>query len=300
MDTLGWLMLPFAGVFGAIIGSFLNAFIYRWPLRISLWKRRRSFCPLCKHDIAWYDNIPILSYLLLLGRCRHCRGRIHPRYMAVEIITAGLFILIYYQEMLLNCDYRGPRGEPPFDWLTLCVHLAFISALIGASFVDCLVMRLPNEITVTGSLLAPLLCLLIPRLHPAAAEVSGYWRLDALLAAFAGMLAAAGALWFIGVAGEAILKKPAMGFGDVKLMCMVGGVLGVQRAVLAILLAALIGALIGSVNLMLTGRHKIPFGPFLVAGSIMSLIWGPALISGYLALVSGYAPAPAYLSPVPW
>lgn len=297
---LRWLLLPFAGVFGAVIGSFLNAFIYRWPLRISMWKRSRSFCPLCKHNLAWYDNIPILSYLALLGRCRYCRGRIHPRYIVVELITTALFLLVYYQEAILNFGRLSPHGAPVFNWGTTGIHVAFVAALIGASFIDCLVMRLPNEITIGGMILAPLLSLLVPALHPTASEISGIVRVDALFSSFLGMLAGGVTLWIIGVAGEAVLKKPAMGFGDVKLMAFVGGILGWDRALMAIVLGAMIGAIVGGVNLAITGKHKVPFGPFLVAGTIVSMIWGPAIVAWYMALVTGLPIRTPYRVPLPW
>lgn len=298
--VLRWMLLPFVGVLGAITGSFLNAFIYRWPMRISLWKRARSFCPACKHQLAWYDNIPLVSYLLLLGRCRYCRTPIHWRYPVVELITTGLFLLVYYQEMILNFGRVAPRGGPVFTWPVTAVHLVFIAALIGASFIDCIVMRLPNEITVGGAMLAPFLSVIVPRLHLEAPDLSGIWRLDALFSSLLGMIAGAAILWLIGLAGEAVLKKQAMGFGDVKLMALVGGLLGWLPALMTIVMGAMIGAAVGGINLALTGKHKVPFGPFLVAGCIVTMVWGPWLLNLYLGFIQGYEPALPYLVPLPW
>ena len=107
-------------------------------------------------------------------------------------------------------------------------------------------------------------------------------------------------MWIIGLVGEAVLKKQAMGFGDVKLMALVGGLLGWQAALMTIVSGAMIGAAVGGINLALTGKHKIPFGPFLVAGTVVTMIWGPWLLSLYLRLVLGYTPTLPYLVPLPW
>ena len=291
---LRFVLLVFAGILGAIMGSFLNAFIYRWPLRISMWKRKRSFCPACKHDLAWYDNIPILSYLMLLGRCRYCKARIHPRYLIVEVLTAGLFLLVFYQEAVLNYGTLSSWHAPYFSYPKIALHLALVAALVGIAFVDCLVTRIPNEITIPGVIIAPIVSVIWPELHAEMFRITGMLRLDALLNSLAGILISGGLLWLLGLVGEAMLKKPAMGFGDVKMMALVGGLLGFPTALLAIAFSAVLGAVVGAINLLVTGSHRIPFGPFLAIGTTFTMLWGPQMVYMYMAWVMGDAPPPPF------
>ncbi|HHN46073.1 MAG TPA: prepilin peptidase [Planctomycetes bacterium] len=293
------LLLVFAGILGGIAGSFLNAFIHRWPLRISMWKKARSFCPRCKHSLAWYDNVPVISYVLLLGRCRYCSGRIHPRYLVVEMLTVALFLAVFYQEAVLNRSAVTGWGAPYFPWPKIAVHLVLVAALVGVSFIDCLVTRIPDEVTLPGIAAAPVLSALVPALQAGMRfgdgvfSVTGVLRLDAFLACIAGIFICGGALWALGVVGEAIMKKPAMGFGDVKLMAMVGGLLGAPTALLGIAFAAFIGSLVGGINLALTGRHRIPFGPFLAIGTFIAMMWGAEIVYLYLRFAAGDAAPPA-------
>lgn len=142
--TLDPLLLGFCALLGAVVGSFLNAVIYRVPRRISLLRERRSFCPRCRAGIAWYDNVPVLSYLLLLGRCRSCRGRISPRYLVVELLTAGLFAALYWHVRMLNAPGTGIGAEARYPdafwgqpgWEHLAVYLVLTALLICAAFTD--------------------------------------------------------------------------------------------------------------------------------------------------------------------
>jgi leader peptidase (prepilin peptidase)/N-methyltransferase len=130
-------LLAFSAALGAVMGSFINAAVYRIPRNISLWKEKRSFCPHCRAQIAWHDNIPIVSYLVLLGRCRSCRKRISPRYLVVELLTAGLFAAVYWQVRFLNGpDTAAAHGTKPLGWEHLGVYLALIAGLVLAAFCD--------------------------------------------------------------------------------------------------------------------------------------------------------------------
>ncbi len=130
-------LLPFCAVLGAVVGSFINAAVHRIPRNISLWKEKRSFCPHCRAQIAWYDNIPVLSYLWLLGRCRSCRQRISPRYLVVELLTAGLFAAIYWHVRVLNGPAAAAaNGSKALGWEHLAVYLALAAGLILAAFCD--------------------------------------------------------------------------------------------------------------------------------------------------------------------
>ena len=230
---VGW------ALFGAIIGSFLNAFIYRWPRRISLLTRARSFCPACEKPIAWSDNIPILSYLVLLGRCRRCRKPIPLRYLLVELVSTGLFALAYYQ---------GRVAEPARLGWPFVVFASFMAAdLIALSFVDIETYTVPLVTTasliIAGLVLAPLW----PALHSGSTtpwtgvEWFGRPRLDALLDSLQGAILGGGLVWATGAAAELTVRKEAMGGGDVKLLAGVGALLGWKAGVVTFFIAPFVG-----------------------------------------------------------
>lgn len=263
-------------------------------------KRTRSFCPTCKHDLAWYDNIPIISYIILMGKCRYCKIRIHPRYLVVEVLTAGLFLFVFHHEVNVNGAAMTSWGGPFYPAAKTAVHLLLIASLVAVAFIDCLTSRIPNEITIPGIIAAPVLSALIPSLHESAFmgsrlfEITGVLRMDAFLSSLAGIFIGGGVLWVLGIVGEAILKKPAMGFGDVKLMAMVGGLTGFPAALLGITLGAFLGSIVGLVSLMITGRRRIVFGPFLAIGTFIAMFWGPELIYLYLSWIFLDADVPRF------
>ncbi|MHC4504698.1 MAG: prepilin peptidase [Planctomycetota bacterium] len=237
---VGWTL------FGAIVGSFLNAFIHRWPRRISLVTRARSFCPACENEIAWYDNVPILSYLVLLGRCRRCRERIPARYLLVELLSTGLFALAYYQGIV--------AGRAPLElsgWRFVVVASFIAADLIALSFVDIETYTVPvvttTSLIVLGFVLAPLW----PALHTGSATrwTGVVWlgerRLDALIDSLQGAILAGGLVWATGAAAELTVKKEAMGGGDVKLLAGVGALLGWKAGVATFFIAPFIGTAVG-------------------------------------------------------
>jgi len=273
----------FVFVFGAAIGSFLNVVIHRVPIEESI-IFPNSACPNCKNLIKPYDNIPILSWLLLRGKCRNCRKPISPRYPAVELLTALLFALVFWQ-IGLN--------------VFLPVALIFVTAVIALIFIDAENMILPNVITYPLLIFA----LLIRLIFPLVFEVSYFadfkvfplnqmenypvW-VASLLGAILGGLVGGGSLWLVGEMWKRLRGVDAMGLGDVKMMFGVGALLGWQLTLLTIFLGAFSGAIIG---IFLISRQKdkdmqtqIPFGIFLGIGSIISLLFGEQLIKWYFSM----------------
>jgi leader peptidase (prepilin peptidase)/N-methyltransferase len=276
--------LPFsyiiAGAIGAIIGSFLNVVIHRLPLEESV-AFPGSKCPSCSTAIAFYDNVPVLSYVLLGGRCRSCKTRISARYPAVELLTALLFVAVTWR--------TGVTPALPFD-------LIFVSALLALVFIDAEHMILPNAITYPGIVFALVARLAIPYLVGAPhfddlpglmnAMLAG-WPLWAasLGGAFIGALIGGGSLWFMGWAWEQLRGVEAMGLGDVKMMFMVGAYFGWRLTILTIFLGVFSGSLIGIVLMIQQGKKDmqmlLPFGIFLGIGSILALLIGPQIVEWY-------------------
>jgi leader peptidase (prepilin peptidase) / N-methyltransferase len=257
------LILGFATVFGAMLGSFLNVVIHRLPDGKSLaWPG--SHCPKCGAAIRWYDNVPILSWLLLLGRCRSCRAGISPRYIVVEALTAALIAAVAVRTIV----GREPRDFAAFGALTL-----FVAALVAASFIDLALQIIPDRITKPGMVAAPLLAALAPSISaadPARDALSGLPPAGAaLITSLLGIAAGAGLIWLVGVLGKAAFRREAMGFGDVKFMGLIGGFVGPVGVVLAILVACLFGAAIGGLRFLVTRKKDIPFGPFLAMGALV-------------------------------
>ena len=267
------------GVLGAMIGSFLNVVIHRLPRDQSI-VFPNSTCPGCRAPIAAYDNIPVLSFIILRGRCRQCRAPISARYPAVEALTAFLFAAVAWR--------GGFSVALPFD-------LLFTAAMVALVFIDAENMILPNAITYPGILFALIARLAIPYL-------AGPTRLDdlahlsaivppslpmgivSLIGAAIGALAGGGSLWLMGFIWEKLRGVEAMGLGDVKMMIMVGAYLGWRLTVLTILLAVFSGSLIGIAMMARRGRNlqmMLPFGVFLGIGAIVSLLLGTRIVEWY-------------------
>ena len=256
-------------LFGLAIGSFLNVCIYRIPLPdVSIHSPRRSFCPECNNPISVYDNIPVLSYLLLRGKCRYCQAKISVIYPLIELATAGLFLLMFYHFGLT---------------LEFLLALAFIAVLLPISVIDARYYIIPNVLIVTGLILGFVVVCAI-----------AYQRADVwyLLIRLIGTVAGGLTLWLIAVIGSAILRKKAMGGGDIKLMALIGLFLGAwPQLVMVIAFSALSGAIVGSA-LIISGRKSrqspIPYGPFLAGAAVLVLLWGDRLWDMYLQFVGWY------------
>jgi len=253
--TLELLVTIIAGIVGLMIGSFLNVCITRWPAELSV-IRPRSRCPRCEKPIAWYDNVPVVSWLVLRGKCRGCALPISAMYPVVELATAVIWAGMAWAHPL---ELEGLRGA------------LFFTILLGIALTDAREYIIPDEFTWGGLALGLLFSL-----------AGG---LPTLLPALIGAAVGFGLLWLIGFAGHLILKEEAMGGGDVKMMAMVGAFVGWQGVLLTIFLGALLGTVI-FLPLSLMGRRKlVPFGVFLSLGAAATWIVGPAIIAWYTAYI---------------
>jgi len=244
-------------LFGLAWGSFLNVVIYRLPRGLSL-MRPPSTCPQCGTRIKAYDNIPVLSYLLLRGKCRACGLKISVAYPLVELLTPVCFLLLYA---------RFSLGVPFF------ASCLFASALIALCFIDLYHQVLPDEITLPGLALALLYSGLRPDMT--------------LRQALAGAIVGAGFL--LAVYGGYLLlrKKEGLGMGDVTMMLLVGAYLGWVKAFFTLLVGSFVGALVGFFLLSFKKKDlqfALPFGTFLAPAAFFALVWGDRIINAYLSL----------------
>ncbi len=244
---------------GLVIGSFLNVCVYRWPRDLSV-VRPRSFCPACEHTVAWYDNVPVLSYLLLRGRCRHCRAWISPRYPVVELLTACLFFVIVLA--------YGPSAAA-LKWCVFC------ALLIGLIFSDLEERILPDEMTLGGTAAGIALAALVPFDDGfAMLFLPADWGRAALSVADAvlGACLSGGLLWLIGTLYLKVRHRDGLGFGDVKMVGMIGAFLGLQGALLTVVLGSILGSVLGLLYIFIARKkastYELPFGTFLGAAAL--------------------------------
>ena len=252
-NSLTGLFIFFAG---AMTGSFLNVCIVRLPLEKSI-VFPGSHCVACRTPIHWYDNIPLISWIVLGGRCRACKEKISFRYWAVELLTAVTFFLFY--------QYYGIQ---PVLW----PYLVMVSGFIVATFVDFEHRIIPDEVSIGGMIIGVILSLFIPQLHGTHSPFLGVGY------SLLGLLAGGGSIYLMGINGDFVFKKETMGGGDVKLMGMVGAFLGWKLALLTFFLAPFFGAGFGIVEKIRTKDSTIAYGPFLIMGALMSLFWGDKII----------------------
>ena len=253
-------------IFGLIVGSFANVCIYRLPRGESI-IRPGSHCPSCGKPVLWYDNIPILSFIFLRGRCRNCKSSISFRYPLVEFLTGFLF--------LMSFRYMGISGSLPFYWYLFVL-------LIIATFTDFAHLIIPDCISLPGIIIGVFACFIFPEIMKGASHIEG------LTSSIKGLLAGGGAIWVIGILGKIAFRKDAMGGGDVKLMAMAGSFLGTKLVFLSIFLGSLFGAMVGGILIALrlkTRKDYIPFGPYLALGAVSSLFFGEKLLSWYFGLL---------------
>jgi len=241
---------------GTIFGSFMNVCIYRLPRKESI-VSPRSRCPLCGKAIRWSDNIPVLSYLILKGKCRSCGGRISPRYPIVEIL-AGLMCVSLFLRFGLSAKFLF------FLYLT--------GALIVISFVDLKIHEIPDEITLSGIALGMGIAVLYPPLMNKTGNLSSF------MDSFFGVLAGGGSIYLLGYIGEFIFKREAMGGGDVKLLAMIGAFLGWKLTLFTFFLAPFFGSLVGIVQKIKEGKDIIPYGPYLSIAAVVAIFFGGEIL----------------------
>ncbi|MGH8074554.1 MAG: prepilin peptidase [Lysobacter sp.] len=269
---------PLVAGFGLLLGSFLNVVILRLPKRLEWeWKRdsrevlgepddydppppgivvERSHCPHCKHQLSWYENIPVFSWLALRGKCRNCKAPISPQYPLVELLTAVLMVA---------CVWRFGFGWQGFG------AMVFTGVLIALSGIDLRTQLLPDQLTL------PLMWLGLI----AAADNLYMPVKPALLGAIAGYLA----LWVVWWVFKQVTGKEGMGHGDFKLLAAIGAWTGLNGILPTVLLSSLVGAVIGSIWLAMKGRDRatpIPFGPYLAVAGWIAFFWGDQMVDGYM------------------
>jgi leader peptidase (prepilin peptidase)/N-methyltransferase len=252
----GWVALVVAGLFGAVIGSFLNVCIFRLPRGASVvWPA--SACPACGRSLAWFDNIPVVSYLALAGRCRSCREPISIRYPIVEALTALLFAGAWW--------LYGPS-------LLLAARLIFGCALIVLFAIDLEHHLLPNAITLPGIVIG---------------FVFSLFTEPGWLASLIGILIGGGILYATAEAYYRVRGEEGLGMGDVKMLAMVGAFLGWQLTFMTLMLASLAGSVIGGALIVLQRggmKTALPFGTFLAVGAALAATVGGPLLDWYLHL----------------
>jgi len=238
-------------VLGLCIGSFANVCIHRLPRGQSLWSPP-SHCPSCQTPIPWFDNIPLISYLLLKGRCRQCRENISPRYPIVEFLCGALWLLTGL--------------ETQMQYAALIPGLFLVTILLIAAFTDLDCRQIPNEVTITLVIAGLALAFWNPGLGE-----TGPGR---IMNSLGGLAWGGGLLWATGAAGERVFKKEAMGGGDIKLAAGIGAILGWKGTVIAMVISSFLGALCGLLLIWggkIQKRDYIPFGPFLSLGGL--IVW---------------------------
>ena len=271
MTATPWLDATVFGILGLLIGSFLNVVIYRLPLMLEAqWKAEcadlngqevadsetfnllmpRSRCPTCGHAIPWFENIPVLSYLALHGRCSACKTPIRLRYPLVELASGALF---FY------CAWHWGAGAGALLWS------GFAAALLALTLIDWDTTLLPDDIT-------------LPLLWAGLIAATLHWTQPSLTDALWGAVAGYMSLWLVYWGFKLITGKEGMGYGDFKLFAALGAWFGWQALVPIILMASVIGAVVGigmKVSGGLRADHQIPFGPFLAGAGLTAMIAGP-------------------------
>ena len=250
----------FVFIFGAVVGSFLNVCVCRLPKNESI-VFPPSHCPNCDYRIPWYDNIPIISYLILAGKCRSCKSRISFQYPLVELINALLTLFLFIR--------FGPS-------LAFMVLFLFCSSMVVITFIDLEHQIIPDVISLPGIIVGFSFSFFIPQLG---------W-LNSLI----GIAVGGGSLWLVATGYELITKKEGMGGGDIKLLAMMGAFFGWKAVPFIIFTSSLTGSLIG-ITLMLVQKKDsklaIPFGPFLALGALLYIFFGKQVIHWYLGLSGG-------------
>ena len=243
-----------AGMLGLLLGSFLNVCSFHWPNDESV-VSPRSHCPSCDQMLPWYDNIPLLSYLILRGRCRTCRTTISMQYPLAELTTGVIWAGLFW--------YHGFSGEA-------LRGAVFLSILFGIALTDARYYIIPDEFSL-GGLGIGLAAAFLP---------GGLTALEAVLGAALGF----GLLMAVAQAGKWAFKKDAMGGGDIKMMAMIGAFLGMPEVLLTIFLGALLGSVVFGPISWKTGK-LVPFGIFLSAGAAITYGWGEDIIGWYVSTI---------------
>jgi leader peptidase (prepilin peptidase)/N-methyltransferase len=260
---MSWITLFFGFAFGTIVGSFLNVCIHRIPQEESI-VIPSSHCPSCKTPIRFYDNIPLVSFILLRGRCRACQAPISWRYPLVEFLM-GLFSVV----LLLR------YGISPL----YLIYFALFAALTLVSFIDLSHRIIPDVISLPGIIVGVLVSLLHPHLS--------------VINSLIGVLVGGGSLYVVASVYHLVTKREGMGGGDVKLLAMIGAFVGWKGVLFTILCSSFIGSAVGVILMLISSeadsKYAVPFGPFLSLGAVIYIVWGEFLITWYMGFLRGAA-----------
>jgi leader peptidase (prepilin peptidase)/N-methyltransferase len=265
-------------VFGAVVGSFLNVCIHRMPNEESI-VSPPSHCPQCGQRIRWTDNIPLISFVALRGKCRHCGASISPRYVLVEFLTAILFLWVWLK--------LTPWEHPPLsgiDFINVPIYWLLIAGLIVATFIDFEHYIIPNEITLGGIVVGLALSGIHPRLMDTSSNLIALWR------SFLGIIVGGATLLAIAIVGEKIFKKEAMGMGDVKLIAAIGAFLGWQATLFTIFVSSLFGGVVGLILVLGSKKgwqSRIPYGPYIALGALVWMLYGREFMNWYWNFIQG-------------
>ena len=283
MDGLGFILGFFSFALGACIASFLNVVIWRVPRGESI-VSPPSHCPKCNAAIRWYQNIPILSWLALRGKCANCKAPISPRYILIETLGGVLFLAAFWKW----------NPVEPFFWtpalLMLLVTWIWISLMIVGSFIDFDLKLLPDFVTVGGMILGLIAALVKSLLAILSVEPVSWECLVPLIWSVAGLAFGFGLLWLIRFLGSKAFKREAMGMGDVFLMGAVGALFGPVAVLVTLILSSVFGSVVGLSMVALSktkfGKFvEIPYGPYICLGCLAWMFYGPELVNWYLRLM---------------
>ncbi len=300
-DVPPWAVVLFWFVIGSFVGSFLNVVVYRLPRNcLSVNKPKRSFCPSCKTTLKWNDNVPIIGWVLLRGKCRYCAAKFGARYPLVELLTAVLFAVSALRVLYGDGNQSGDWQQ----WLVLLHVIAIVGVLLPWALIDLDLTVIPDKLTlgplivfVPFAAFAPALSfgLSSPESH-LIFQFGPLWLASITSALLTGLAASAG-LWLIGKGANVLFRRrvkemggEAMGGADVKLMILLGVMLGWPKLVAAFFLAIALGALFGVVQLLLKRGHGTPFGPYLAFGAItaaLAMPWLAGVWQWYLEMLGG-------------
>ena len=246
------------GIIGLMVGSFANVCVYRIPRGDSV-AFPGSHCPTCQHEIAWYDNIPLLSWLLLKGKCRHCSSKISPRYPFLELLMAVSWAYLAW--------HFGPT-------VILLQSIILISLLWILTLIDLETGLLPNVLTLPGIVVGLVFA----------------WWLGDIESALIGAVAGYAVFWSIARVFSLVMGVEAMGYGDFKLLAMLGAFMGWQALPFIVFMSSFVGAIVGTIYLKLTKQGKqtpIPFGPYLALAGMFWFIWGDIILQWYTTILFG-------------
>ena len=279
---LFYILSGFSFWLGACIASFLNVVIWRVPRGESI-VSPPSHCPKCNAAIKWYQNIPILSWLALRGKCANCKAPISPRYILVETLGGVLFLAAFVKYGTLPCAYADP-------WAPLIMAWIWISLMIVGSMIDFDHKLLPDFVTVGGMVLGLLFWLVTSLSFDHWSFKCFPQMLLPLAWSIAGLVFGFGLLWLIRFFGSLAFKREAMGLGDVFLMGAVGALFGPVAVLVTLILSSVFGSIVGLSMVALSktkfGKFvEIPYGPYICLGCLAWMFYGPELVGWYLRLM---------------